>query len=168
VAVEDFCQLSELLTESKYNTSTEKAGKIILKYSANVGLDMVTFFDLILFSFLTGNSDMHLKNFSLMRNTFNEMVLAPFYNLLSTKLIFPEDEEEVALTINGKKSKLKKNDFLMLGKNLKIEDKAINKCFERAVNNLPKMKDTIKHSFLPKNLKKEHSELIDERINKLI
>lgn len=163
IAVEDFCQLSELLTESKYKTSTEKAGKIILQYSSNPGLDAIAFFDLILFSFLTGNADMHLKNFSLMRNEDNEIVLAPFYDLLATKLLMPEDKEEMALTINAKKAKLKKDDFIALGKTLKIADIALEKCFTRVLKHVPEMKLLIKKSFLTKNFQEEYSKLICER-----
>jgi serine/threonine-protein kinase HipA len=163
IAVEDFCQLSELLTENKYNSSIEKAGKIILKYATNTGLDVGYFFDLILFSYLTGNSDMHLKNFSLMRNNVNEILLAPFYDLLATKLLFPEDKEEVALTINGKKNKLKKYDFLVLGKNLSISEKVLEKSFERILKHIPDLKKLIEKSFISKELKEDYCKLIDSR-----
>lgn len=163
IAVEDFCQLSELLTESKYNTSTEKAGKIILKYSSNPGLDAVTFFDLNLFSFLTGNADMHLKNFSLMSNEAGESVISPAYDLLSTKLLPIDDKEEMALTVNGKKAKIKKEDFVALGNNLNISEKAIENSFARLMKHIPDMKMIIKNSFLSNELKKRYSELLDSR-----
>lgn len=163
IAVEDFCQLSELLTESKYNTSTEKAGKIILKFSSQPGLDAITFFDLNLFCFLTGNADMHLKNFSLLRNDNEEIVLAPAYDLLSTKLMPVGDKEEMALTINGKKARIKQEDFIALAKTLQIPDKVINNSFKQLLNNIPKMKEVIKNSFLSTTLKKHYISLIDER-----
>lgn len=163
VAVEDFCQLSELLTESKYDTSTEKAGAIILKYSSQPGLDAVTFFDLNLFCFLTGNADMHLKNFSLLRNESSEMVLSPAYDLLSTRLLMPEDKEEMALTVNGKKARIKRHDFAALGKNLQIPEKAVNNSFARLLKHIPKMKDVVKNSFLSAELQKCFNEVIDER-----
>lgn len=163
-AVEDFCQLSELLTETKYNTSTEKAGKIILKYSSQPGLDAVNFFDLNLFCYLTGNADMHLKNFSLMRNTAGEMVLSPAYDLLSTRLLMPEDSEEMALTVNGKKAKIKKEDFIALGKNLEIPDRAIENSFARLLRHIPQMKVVLKSSFLSSELKKRYADLLGSRI----
>jgi serine/threonine-protein kinase HipA len=167
VAVEDFCQLSELLTENKYNSSIEKAGKIILRYASNSGLDLVSYYELILFSYLTGNSDMHLKNFSLMRNNSNDIILAPFYDLLATRLLLPEDKEETALTINGKRNKLKKDDFVASAKSLKIGDKVITKCFERILKHVPKMKVLIQKSFLSKDLKQAYSKLIDTRAKAL-
>ncbi|MCE3009535.1 MAG: HipA domain-containing protein [Proteobacteria bacterium] len=163
IAVEDFCQLSELLTESKYDTSTEKAGKIILKYSSQPGLDAVTFFDLNLFCFVTGNADMHLKNFSLMRNDSGEMVLSPAYDLLSTRLLMAEDKEEVALTINGKKARIKREDFIALGKNLQIPDKAIGNSFARIAKHIPEMKRVIDSSFLNDDMRKLYNKLIDDR-----
>jgi serine/threonine-protein kinase HipA len=163
IAVEDFCQLSELLTESKYDTSTEKAGKIILKYSSQPGLDAVTFFDLNLFCFLTGNANMHLKNFSLMRNESGEMILSPAYDLLSTKLLMSEDQEEMALTVNGKKAKIKREDFVFLGKNLQIADKAIENSFSRLLRHIPEMKEVVKNSFLSTELQKRFHKLLDER-----
>ena len=167
IAVEDFCQLSELLTESKYNTSTEKAGKVILQYSANPGLDVISYFDLILFSFITGNADMHLKNFSLMENEENEMVLAPFYDLLATKLLMPQDKEEMALTVNGKKATIKKEDFISLGKTLKIADTVLEKSFARILKNVSAMKNLIKLSFLSDELKLKYLKSIDERVKLL-
>ncbi len=167
VAVEDFCQLSELLTESKYDTSTEKAGKTILKYSSQPGLDAVTFFDLNLFCFLTGNADMHLKNFSLMRNEAGEMILSPAYDLLSTRLLMAEDKEEMALTVNGKKARIKREDFIALGKNLEIPDKAIDNSFLRLLKHIPEMKDVIKNSFLSAELQKRYNELLDNRAKAL-
>ncbi len=163
IAMEDFCQLSELLTADKYETSTEKAGKVILKYSANSGLDAIAFFDINIFSFLSGNADMHLKNFSLIKNASGETVLSPAYDLLATKLLLAADKEEMALTVNGKKSKIKKTDFVALGKNLKIGDKSIENSFKRIYEAIPKMKIIIENSFLSVGLKKSFNELLESR-----
>ncbi len=163
IAVEDFCQLSELLTESKYKASSEKAGKIILKFSSNPGLDSINFFDIHLFSFLVGNADIHLKNFSLFRNQYNDFILSPAYDLLSTKLLLPEDKEEMALSINGKKAKIKKIDFVALGQNLKMTDRSIENSFERILSTIPQMRLMIDKSFLPSELKKKFIQLIKER-----
>ncbi len=163
VAMEDFCQLSELLTANKYDTSTEKAGKIILKYSSNPGLDAITFFDVNIFSFLSGNADMHLKNFSLIRSESGEMELSPAYDLLCTKLLLPEDKEEMALTINGRKAKIKKTDFVALGRNIKMNDRSIENSFRRMNEAIPKMKAVIEDSFMSDKLKKSYIKLMDSR-----
>ena len=92
--MEDMCQLTERQTEHKYNASYEQVGKAILKYSANPGLDLIIFLELVLFSFLTGNADMHLKNFSILYDPINGPVFAPGYDLLSTTLVNPKDDED--------------------------------------------------------------------------
>ena len=104
IHVEDLCQLSELLTEQKYNGSYERVGKIIKQYATNSGLDSIKYFRLVLFSFLTGNNDMHLKNFSLM-HTDRGILLSPAYDLLNVNLIYPKDKDDLALTLGGRKRK---------------------------------------------------------------
>ena len=163
IATEDFCQLSELLTADKYETSIEKAGKVILKYSSSPGLDAIAFFDINIFSYLSGNADMHLKIFSLVRNKSDEMQLSPAYDLLSTRILLKEDKEEIALTVNGKKIKLKKIDFVMLGKNLKMNEKSIANSFTRILESVPQMKNIIKNSFMSNDSKKKYLELLANR-----
>ncbi len=160
LALEDMCQLTETLTEDKYRGSMEKVGKHIVKYSSRPGLDLVVFFDLVLFSFLTGNADMHLKNFALLTTQGNEVVLSPAYDLLCTKLAMPEDTEEMALTINGRKRKLKKDDFLTLAKTLGIPEKAIQNSFERLARKLTDLSARIDISFLPDAMKQQYKEFI--------
>ncbi|MGL5890563.1 MAG: HipA domain-containing protein, partial [Bacteroidia bacterium] len=84
VHMEDMCQLTERLTEHKYRGSYEQIAKAINKYSAQSGLDIVNFFEIVVFSFITGNADMHLKNFSLLQRNAREFVLSPAYDLVST------------------------------------------------------------------------------------
>ena len=111
IHVEDMAQLTGTLTENKYRSSMEKVGKVILRYSGYPGIDAIRLFELSLFSFITGNSDMHLKNFSLIRNEDDEIMLSPAYDLLSTKLLIPKDKEDLALPLNGKKNNFRKKDF---------------------------------------------------------
>lgn len=123
LSMEDTCQLTERLTEDKYHGSYEQIGKAIQKYSVTPGLDVVNFFEMVIFSFLTGNADMHLKNFSLLEQPGLGMTLSPAYDLVNTTLVNPADEEEMALTLNGKKKKLKKQDFVVAMNILKVEEK---------------------------------------------
>lgn len=117
IHVEDMCQLSELLTEQKYKSSYERIGKVLRKHVTNLGLDTIKYFRLVLFCFLTGNNDMHLKNFSLM-HTDKGILLSPAYDLLNINLIFPSDKEDLALTLNGKKKRIKRLDFDKFAENL--------------------------------------------------
>jgi serine/threonine-protein kinase HipA len=105
--MEDMCQLTERLTEDKYHGSYEQIGKAIQKYSASPGLDVENFFEIVLFSFLTGNADMHLKNFSLLEQPGLGMTLSPAYDLVNTALVNPADDEELALNLNGRKKNIK-------------------------------------------------------------
>ena len=91
--IEDFCQLSQRLTEDKYKGSMEQAGKSIHLYSSNPLLDALTFFEVALFSFLTGTADMHLKNFSLLDYRTVMTGLSPAYDMLSTRLVIPEKDD---------------------------------------------------------------------------
>lgn len=128
-AMEDFCQISGRLTQDKYKGSYERCGAIIKKYSSLPGFDLSEFYLRLLVCFVTGNSDMHLKNFSLIERTpgSREYVLSPAYDLLPVNVIMPEDTKETALTLSGKKSNLTVKDFLALADNIGLNRKtAIN------------------------------------------
>lgn len=102
-----------------------------------------------------------------MQNEFGETILSPAYDLLSTRLLMTEDKEEMALTVNGKKARIKRKDFVALGKNLQIAEKAIDNCFSRLLKQTSKMKEVIKNSFLSPELQKRFNTLIDERAKTL-
>src|ERR1035437_4406133 len=146
--LEDMAQLTGTLTENKYRGSMEKIGKIIKKYSSYPGVDLITLYEVLLFSFITGNSDMHLKNFSLLTNTENEIMFSPVYDLLSTKLIIKEDNEEMAMTVNGKKSNLNKEDFLIYGRNLGINEVSIKNIHDKFLKQEQKLLEFIDKSFI--------------------
>ena len=168
LAMEDMCQLTERLTEDKYHGSYEQIGKAILKYSSTPGLDVVNFLELVLFSFITGNADMHLKNFSLLEQPGLGMTLSPAYDLVNTALVNPADEEEMALNINGSKKKLKKQDFVGAMNTLKVEEKQQQNIFSKMEKALPKWIDLIDKSFLSDEFKEQYKAIIHERLNRLI
>lgn len=167
IAVEDLCQLTESLTEHKYRGSIEKVGKTVRKFTANKGFESQRLFELVLFSFLTGNSDMHLKNFSLIENTLGEYELSPAYDLLSTALAIPEDEEQSALNINGKRSKLTQTDFNALAKSLGIDELPLQSIYARFSKNFRRWKDIINFSFLSPQMQEKYIQLIDNRMSTL-
>ena len=162
LALEDMCQLTETLTEDKYRGSMEKIGKQIEKFSTNPGLDAITFFEIALFSFLCGNADMHLKNFSLLTTEKKEIKLSPAYDLLCTKIAMPEDKDEMALTINAKKRKLKKTDFDIFAKNLKISEKTIQNIYSRFNTKIDNVDTVFNISFLPDKMKMGYKKIICE------
>lgn len=167
IAVEDFCQLSENLTEHKYRGSLEKIGKLTYSFTKNQGFEAQRLFELVIFCYLTGNADMHLKNFSLIENPLGEYELSPAYDLLNTAIVMPEDTEESALTINGKKSKLNRNDFQALATSLKIGDKSTNAIYKRFETVLPIWISWISQSFLSEEFKKDYISLIQQRHRRL-
>lgn len=160
IAMEDMCQLSERLTEDKYKGSYERIAKLIRQHSAAPLLDVVNFWEMVIFSWLTGNADMHLKNFSLYRPADN-YILTPAYDLLSTALAMPEDDEELALTLNGKKKRIMRDDFEKAMRKNGMKDNAIAKLFDRFSKSVPKWHGLINESFLPKALQKAYHDKID-------
>jgi serine/threonine-protein kinase HipA len=167
LAMEDMCQLTERLTEDKYHGSYEQIGKAILKYSSTPGLDVVNFLELVLFSFLTGNADMHLKNFSLLEQPGLGMTLAPAYDLVNTALVNPADEEDMALTLNGKKKKLKKQDFVAAMHTLKVEEKQQQNIFNKMEKAFPKWMEWMDKSFLSDGFKAQYKSILQERLHRL-
>lgn len=150
LALEDLCQLTETLTEDKYRSSMEKVGKHIAKYSTRPGLDLIHFFEVALFCFLTGNADMHLKNFAMLTTAEGEVILSPAYDLLNTKMVMPDDKEEIALTIDGKNRKLKKEHFDKLATGLKIPSKTIENIYVKFSGRLKDALEFIDISFCQK------------------
>ena len=166
-AMEDMCQLTERLTEDKYKGSMEQVGKVVRKFSENRGFDILEFFEVAVFSFLTGNADMHLKNFSLVRSSDGSISLSPAYDLVATKIAMPEDKEEMALTINGKKRNLRKSDFEMLGKSLGINEKVMGNSFAKFADGYQDAINFVEKSFLKKSLREEYATLFKERARRL-
>jgi len=167
LAMEDMCQLTERLTEDKYHGSYEQIGKAIQMYSVTPGLDVVNFFELVLFSFLTGNADMHLKNFSLLEQPGLGMTLSPAYDLVNTALVNPADEEEMALTLNGRKKKLKKQDFVAAMNTLKVDEKQQKNIFNKMAKALPQWQELIDRSFMSDEFKEQYKNILTERMNRL-
>ena len=147
----------------KYKSSMEKVGKAVAEHSSNTIMDLLRLFEIIVFSYLTGNNDMHLKNFSLILNN-EEWLLSPAYDLLNVNLHLPEDNEETALTINGKKRKLTKSDFINLGLKFQLTEKQILNTFKRFIKAEKKMKHEIKFSFLSQENQGKYIELLENRL----
>lgn len=168
LAMEDMCQLTERLTEYKYKGSYEQIAKTIQKYSAVPKLDLVNYWEEVVFSWITGNADMHLKNFSLYSTQQGVYTLTPAYDLLSTALVMPEDTEELALTLNGKKRKIKKTDFIISMQASGLEDKIIENLFRKFLKVQSKWMEFIDLSFLSDEMKEAYKTLITEKLKILV
>lgn len=150
----------------KYKGSMEKIGKAIGDHSANTLLDKVFYFELALFSFLTGNNDMHLKNFSMI-NEPSGWILAPAYDLLNVSIVNPEDKEELALPIEGKKKKLERDHFNRFGNGLGLTTKQIEGVFSRFLDNKLKALAWIERSFLSATMKDLYRNILEDRYTKI-
>ena len=166
IDMEDLCQLTLHPTEYKYKSSYEQIAKTIVAYSSMPKLDLVNFMQVLLFSFITGNNDMHLKNFSLYRPK-KLYQLTPAYDLLNVAIVNPKDKEELALALNGKKSRLKLSDFLKASATMGIEENVTMQLIASMKNALPAWVELINNSFLSKDMKEAYLELIDKRIKAL-
>ena len=130
-------------------------------------MDVTNFFEVILFSWITGNNDMHLKNFSLYEPQDCVIRLTPAYYMLNAIILNPKDDEELSLTLNGKKKRLKRHDFITSGLAMGVEQKTIERLIGKYVKLLPEMKKFISNSFLNDELKNKYAELITERIDRI-
>ena len=160
----DMYQITEAF--DKYKGSMEKVGRALDSHSGNTLLDKVFYFELALFSFLTGNNDMHLKNFSMIEQSFG-WGLAPAYDLLNVAIILPEDTEEMALTVAGKKKKLRRAHFEQFGKGMELTDRQIQGSFNRMIRNKDKALDWIERSFLSERMKSLYQETLEARYQQL-
>lgn len=165
LAMEDFCQLDLRVTADKYKGSYERCAKVIGRYSSQIGLDMAELFMRLVFSFVVGNSDMHLKNFSLIETdeSSNTYILSPAYDLLPVNVIMPEDTEEFALAMNGKKTHIRKKDFFVFAEECGISKTSAEKMIAKIVSMKPKYIDMCNGSLLPDHLKERFAELIEQR-----
>lgn len=170
LAMEDFCQLTERLTSDKYKSSYERCAGVIDRFSSRPGLDKAEFFLRLVVCFLTGNSDMHLKNFSLIETAPGNrvFVLSPAYDLLPVNLILPEDTDETSLTLCGKRSNLKKADFLRLAESISINESAAEKMIGACLKKRTRVLALCEASYLPEEMKKAFTALFEERAARLI
>ena len=169
LAMEDFCQLDGRLTEDKYKGSYERCAKIIRKYSSRAGLDITELFIRVVFSFIVGNSDMHLKNFSLIETDENSgsYILSDAYDMLPVNTINPADTEQTALTLNGKKRNLHRNDFLKFADACQIDRAVAGKIIDRMKGYESEFIRETEQSYLTDELKESLIALMKDRINSI-
>lgn len=150
----------------KYRGSMERVGKAIGDYAENTLLDKLRFFELAIFSFLTGNNDMHLKNFSMIKTSYG-WALSPAYDLLNVKIVNPKDTEELALTIAGKKKKLTLQNFVDFGVGLSLSLKQVNSVLNRFMGIQDEAIALIENSFLSKDMQFDYKEIMVHRLQKI-
>jgi serine/threonine-protein kinase HipA len=169
LAMEDFCQLEERLTEDKYKGSYERCAKVIKKYSSMAKFDLTELYLRLVFSFVIGNSDMHLKNFSMIEKAegSSEYVLSSAYDLLPVNAIMPEDEEEFALTMCKKKRKIRRKDFLAFAEEIGIESVTAEKLLSKVIKEKDTFVTMVHESYLSESMKERLVKLIEKRVESL-
>lgn len=169
LAMEDFCQLDLRLTQDKYKGSYERCAKVIERHSSRSGLDITELYMRLVFSYIVGNSDMHLKNFSLVETAerSGQYVLSPAYDLLPVNVIMPEDKEQLALSMNGKKRNLRRGDFRKFAAACNIPSTAADKMITRMISHKDQFLSMCAESLLPEYMKDDLAALINARIETL-
>jgi len=150
----------------KYTSSMESVGKVINSHSSNTFLDKIFFLELALFSFIIGNNDMHLKNLSMIQSS-SGWVLSPAYDLMNTTILKPQDDKELALSLQGKRRKLKRSHFEHLGKALGLNELQIQRVFKRLAKNIPKALHWLGQSFLSHKMQSAYKEVLEKRFQQL-
>lgn len=166
LSVEDMAQILKVTSGMKYDRSYEQIAKAILQYCTNTYLELTRFFERLLFCFVIGNGDMHLKNFSLITDVNQQTSLSPAYDLLSSKLII-RNEEDLALPLDGKKNQLTGKTFLRFGESMGLEAKPMENSIARLIALHDDCVEWIARSFLPNGLKESLVNLISERLKRL-
>lgn len=166
IPMEDMCQLTERQTEYKYKSSYEQIAKVIAKHSYVPLLDLTDFYEQVFFNWLVGNNDMHLKNYSLYAPK-GKWVLTPAYDLLNVSMVNPKDTEELALTLNAKKKRIKRSDFVRAMETSGISPKVFDNILAKYRKLLPKFNEIIDLSFLEKEDKEIYKQSIASRLARI-
>jgi serine/threonine-protein kinase HipA len=168
VPVEDFAQLAGLSRDTKYDYSMEKIIKLIDDYSTFPAIEKLKLFKLVIFNYLIGNEDSHLKNFSIITDD-NQVRLSPCYDLVNSTIVLKEQDEEIALPLKGKKKHLTRNILVnYFGiESCELTEKSIEKVLKTISLAIPKWKTLIDISFLSKEMKGKYLDLLNGRLTTL-
>jgi serine/threonine-protein kinase HipA len=166
IHMEDFCQLGGFQTEQKYDSSYERCGKLINLYCTNNGLDLLNYFEILVFSFLSGNNDMHMKNFSILYSG-DQINLSPAYDLINSALVFPADKDDMALLLSGRRVNIKLKDFENLARALGLSDKVFKRVIDKFAIHSDQVFDMIDSSFLSLAYKERYKMIWIERTGRL-
>jgi serine/threonine-protein kinase HipA len=166
IAVEDFAQLANRKRDDKYSFSMERLIPIIEQYCTFPAIEKAKFFKRVLFNYIIGNEDMHLKNFSLIVKE-KKVELAPAYDFLNSTIALRGASEEIALALNGKKRNLRQDDFVdyYAYERLGLNQKTVDKIIKQITSQFKNWEKLIEISFLTPAMKEKYLKIINERIN---
>lgn len=152
---------------NKYVGSSEQIAKIINQYCTFAPLELQRFFEILIFNFAIGNGDAHRKNFSLLTNEKGIVALSPVYDLVSSRMVLPEEGDEIALTINGKQNRLNKNDFKSFAENIGVDANYAKNRITELLKLQDDFSDMINKSTLTLRLRQRLTEILAERLSRL-
>ena len=159
---EDFCQLAEFPPSKKYDGSAELCVRLLRQFASEPPLSILALYRLLLFNWCVGNGDLHLKNLSLLTTTDGIRRLSPAYELVNTKLVIPDDQ--LALPIAGKRSNLRREDWIEFGRYCQIPKRAIERVISTQTGAMDEMHGALRNSFLSTPLKARYLEIVRENL----
>ncbi len=168
VHVEDFAQLAGMSRDTKYRYSMEKLVKLLDNFCTFPALEKAKLFKRVIFNFLIGNEDMHLKNYSIIVQN-GKVELSPAYDLLNSTIVLQGDVEEIALPVKGKKSNLNADVLISyFGKeHCGLTDRVVEKILDTTGKAIPLWFGEIENSFLSQEMKEKYASLLLKRSQKL-
>lgn len=166
--MEDFCQLSGLMTDQKYQGSYEYIASLISRYSCVSGLDLTNYWEQVIFAWIVGNADMHMKNFSLISKERGRYRLSPTYDQVSTAIVMPEDTEELALPLQGFKKGLMSFDFIYSMVDSGVDRKAAERILKKFQKYKKAWFQRIDDSFIQEEQKAQFKALITRKLETLL
>lgn len=166
--MEDLCQIAGLMTDQKYQGSYEYIASLIGKHSCVSGLDITYYWEQVIFAWIVGNADMHMKNFSLISTERGKYRLSPTYDQVSTAIVMPEDTEELALPLQGFKKGLMSFDFVSSMVDSGVDTKAAERILKRFQKYKQLWFQCIDNSFIKEEQKKLFKDLINKRLETLL
>ena len=165
VPIEDFAQLAGMSRDTKYDYSMERVVTVIDDFCTFPSIEKLTLFKLVIFNYLVGNEDMHLKNFSIITED-GKVMLSPCYDLVNSTIEYKKQDEEIALPLKGKKKHLTRNILVnYFGmERCELTTKSIDKVLETIFSRVPRWKELIDISFLSKEMKEKYHGLLETRL----
>ena len=165
LACEDMQQI--LGGPDKYAGSHEQIAQAVGQHCTFVPLELQRLFELVIFNSAIGNGDAHRKNFSLLTSEDGTVALSPAYDLVSSRLAIPVESDELALTVNGKRNRLRRADFLAFAEHLSIAPDYAERQIVKLLNSRCTFAEMIDASVLSSDLRDRLSEILTDRLDHL-
>lgn len=162
LAMEDFCQLAELLPSDKYDGSAERCGKLVQRFASEPLVELLRLYRQLVFTWWVGNGDLHLKNLALLRGDDGRWRLSPAFDQLNTRLVLPDDP--LALPVCGKRDNLRTDTWRELATRLGIGKRAAARVLEELDELLPAATALVADAPLPEAMRQQYSELLAARV----